>query len=80
MTASVRLTEIAESDLIEIWQFIAEDSISSGPIRSWLLWKIRAATLARNPEIGRLRPELAGDLRSFPVGSYVLFILAVMRG
>ena len=79
MTASVRLTEIAESDLIEIWQFIAEDSISKADSLLATL-ENKSSDPCPNPEIGRLRPELAGDLRSFPVGSYVLFILAVMRG
>jgi toxin ParE1/3/4 len=33
-----------------------------------------------NPLIGRARPELAADLRSFPVGNYVLFYRPIADG
>jgi toxin ParE1/3/4 len=79
MTASLSLTEAAEADLVEIWQFIAEDSVSKADS---LLASLddKAATLARNPEIGRLRPELADELRSFPIGNYILFYTCTPEG
>lgn len=33
------------------------------------------STLTSQPNLGRARPELAVDLRSFPVGNYVLFYI-----
>lgn len=36
--------------------------------------------LAEQCELGRRREELAGGLRSFPVGRYVIFYLAIPAG
>ena len=36
--------------------------------------------LATHPEVGRLRPELAPDLRSFPTGPFVVLYRSVRRG
>ena len=36
--------------------------------------------LARRPRMGRSRPELAPELRSFPVGQYVIFYLPRPNG
>ena len=36
--------------------------------------------LGASPEMGRGRPELAPDLRSFPVGNYVIFYRPVRGG
>jgi len=44
---------LAEQDLYDIWDYIA---VSASPER-----------LAETPLIGRLRPELAAGLRSFPI-------------
>ena len=73
MKLQVFRTERAELDLLEIWLFIAEDS--SDVADSFLtLLEEKAQTLATSPEMGRLRPELAaGDIRSFPIGRYVVF-------
>ncbi len=62
----------ARADLIEIWQFIAADNV---PAADGMLDRFEQvlSTLCQNPLIGRARPELARDIRSFPVGSYVLF-------
>jgi toxin ParE1/3/4 len=37
-------------------------------------------TLARRPQLGRTRPELASGLRSFPVGRYVIFYMPTPKG
>jgi toxin ParE1/3/4 len=62
----------ARQDLIEVWQYIADDNEAAA---DRTLDRIERAlvNLAENPTIGRARPELAPDLRSFPVGNYVLF-------
>jgi toxin ParE1/3/4 len=36
--------------------------------------------LARRPGIGRARPELYSDLRSFVIGKYVTFYLPLKKG
>lgn len=36
--------------------------------------------LAHNPEAGRARPELAAELRSFPIGEYVAFYVSRENG
>lgn len=36
--------------------------------------------LADHPGIGRLRPELGDNLRSFPVGNYLIFYVPSLKG
>jgi toxin ParE1/3/4 len=36
--------------------------------------------LARMPELGRKRPDLAPDLRGFPIGNYIIFYRPVPDG
>jgi toxin ParE1/3/4 len=36
--------------------------------------------LAKYPEAGRERPEIAAGLRSFPIGKYVLFYRPIHDG
>lgn len=69
----VRLPQ-AEEDLVQIWQYIAEDNEGAA---DRLLDRIAgvARKLAAHPDAGRSRPELAIGLRSFVIGSYVLFYL-----
>lgn len=72
--AEYRLSPEAESELDEIWLFIARQSgsletadrlIDAFTDRFWLL--------AKNPYIGRRRDaDLRPGLRSFPVGDYIL--------
>jgi len=62
----------ASRDLDEIYDYIAQDNPNAAA--SWVgLLKQKCRTLARNPAIGRQREELMPSLRSFPVGSYVIF-------
>lgn len=69
----------AEDDLVEIWTYIAEEDEAAA---DRLLGKIEAALkmLVAHPEAGRVRPELLPDLRSFPVGRYILFYVATDSG
>lgn len=69
----------AEADILEIWDFIADDSISEAD--RWIdrldeklrLW-------ATQPTIGRPRDELAPNLRSMPFGRYVVFFTPLVDG
>lgn len=46
------------------------------------LWRLNGALekLAHTPLIGRLRPEIAPEVCSFPVDDYVIFFLALEDG
>ncbi len=66
-------------DLAEIWAFIAEDSVKHAD-RFAALIDSQFRTLARQPHMGRSRPELATELRSFPVGQHVIFYLPLPKG
>jgi toxin ParE1/3/4 len=69
----------AEIDLTSIWDFIADDSMKAADA---LLDRIEAAfdMLAERPLAGRARDDLASNLRSFPVGSYIIFYIPVSDG
>lgn len=68
----LHILRAAEVDLQEIWITIAEDSFE---IADAYLDKLlsRCEMLAHNPRIGVERPELAQDLRVFPVDDYLIF-------
>lgn len=72
MPRGIFKTDLAESDLLDIWLFIAESSEEQA---DQLIKKIydKAEMLLTHPEIGRSRPEVSEDARSFPVGNYVIF-------
>lgn len=75
----VRKSELAKSDLDNIWLHIAEDN----PVAtSALLDRIdeQCAFLARHPAAGRARLEVSSNIRSFPVGHYMLFYQPIRGG
>ena len=69
----------AEGDILEIWDFIAEDSVAEADL--WVdrldakfeLW-------ATQPMMGRPRDELAQGLRSLTFGRYVVFFEPMLEG
>jgi toxin ParE1/3/4 len=67
------------ADLADIWAFIAEDSVRHAD-RFAVLIDGHCQALARRPNLGRSRPELAPELRSFPVGQYVIFYVPLPQG
>ncbi|MBI3895403.1 MAG: type II toxin-antitoxin system RelE/ParE family toxin [Acidobacteria bacterium] len=75
----VVLAARAEEDLFDIAVYIAQDNPEAA---ARFIEKIEqiCALLAASPEIGRLRSELAEDVRSFPVERYVIFYLPVKGG
>jgi toxin ParE1/3/4 len=66
-----RLTEMAQSDLSEIWAYIAKDSPQNADSMTDAIID-RFPRLAEQPFMGRARPELAPDIRSFPVENYII--------
>lgn len=67
-----RLTDQAQADLDEIWLYIAENNIPAAD-RFLDTLQERFVLLAGPPLRGRVRPELAPNLRSLQVGNYVIF-------
>ena len=76
---SVVLRPRAFVDLADIWAFIAEDSVKHAD-RFAALIDSQFRALARQPQMGRSRPELAADLHSFPFGRYVIFYVPRPKG
>jgi toxin ParE1/3/4 len=67
-----RISSTAQTDLDEIWLFIAEDNPDAADrFHDLLLSKI--LILATQPLMGRVREELHPGVRGFPVGNYVIF-------
>jgi len=69
----------AKSDVVEIWDYIADDSEARADAFLDSLGQ-KFHTLAQRPAIGRLRDELAEGLRSFPLGRYVIFYRPLPNG
>ncbi len=70
--ARVLRSGLAESDLLDIWSYIAKDNPNAAD-RFLDLIDEKLALLMEYPEIGRRRDDLAPRMRSFPVGRYVIF-------
>ncbi len=69
----------ANQDLLDIWLYIAEDSpINADNFLDKL--QLKAINLSEFTEIGIDRPELAKDLKSFPVDRYTLYYRAATTG
>ena len=69
----------AEEDLFEIAVHIAQENPEAA-IRFLERIEQICAVIAASPEIGRLREELAPNLRSFPVDQYLIFYLPAKGG
>ena len=66
------ITRRAQEDIDEILKYIAADNLNAALAFSDRLTEL-FELLAENRKIGRERPELKEDLRSFPEGNYVIF-------
>jgi toxin ParE1/3/4 len=74
-----RLSARARRDLAEIWAYVADDSSDQADrFLESIVAQLRV--LAQNPQIGRSRTELHPDLRSFPVGEYLILYRARKGG
>lgn len=79
MAARIVRSRVSLEDLEEIWQFIARDSEHYAD--KWVgLIDSSINALAVHCDLGRHRPELAADLRSFPVKDYVIFYRPIIDG
>lgn len=78
--ARVLYTESAQSDLLEAWLYIAEESpVAADRVLDTI--ELEADTLSSRPLMGRARAELGTDVRTWPTSTpYILFYRADDRG
>lgn len=70
---------LAETDILEIWDYIADDSLAAAD--RWMdHLDEQFRVLAAQPMMGRVRNELAPGVRSFPFGRYVVFYVPLDDG
>jgi toxin ParE1/3/4 len=74
--SELRISPRASSDLIEIWSYIADDSIANADAFIDKLYETIQG-LGRQPDLGRQREELAPGIQSFPFGRYIIFYRVV---
>lgn len=76
---TARLSDQAKADLVEMWEYIAQENPTAA---DRLLHKLvmQYKALAENPGMGRLREELRPGLRSFPVGNYLILYNPIPEG
>jgi toxin ParE1/3/4 len=76
---SFRKLPQADLDLESIWAFIAADNVTAA---NRLIDRIGGVfeMLMERPLAGRDRSELRSNLRSFPVGNYLIFYRALPDG
>lgn len=77
--AVIRKRPRALFDLAEIWSYIAEDSVINADRLATRIDKA-FTLLARRPGLGRPRPEIYPNLRSFVIHKYVVFYLPLTNG
>ena len=67
------LSVLAEEDLRDAWGYLADEA-GEGRAHQVLADVFdRVLMLTRHPRAGRLRTEIESGIRSFPVGSYVIY-------
>ena len=68
----VRIASAAEKDLEEIWLYIAVDNVDAA---DKFIDRVldQLGFLAGTPRMGRSRNDIVPNLRSWPVGNYVVF-------
>ncbi|MBF0427639.1 MAG: type II toxin-antitoxin system RelE/ParE family toxin [Magnetococcales bacterium] len=79
MSKTIKYRARGRQDLLEIWEYIAKDSMIHA--QAWTQ-RINAilTSLAAFPDLGRLRPEFDVDIRSYPVGNYLILYKEIPNG
>ncbi len=75
----ITITAQAERDLGDIWFYIAVDNIAAADKLLDIIDR-HFLMLAEQSMIGRLRPELAANLRSLAIERYVVFYTPSVNG
>jgi len=77
---SVLFAQSAQTDLLEAWLFIAEENMAAAD-RVLDTIEQEAATLSLQPKMGRTRPELGKNVRSWPSSTaYILYYVVSSSG
>lgn len=78
--SGVFFAQSAQTDLLEAWLYIAEENpVAADGVLDAI--EKDAHLLALQPTMGRARPELAADVRSWPTSTaYILFYLVERQG
>ena len=79
MANRFRRRKQVDVDLDAIWSYIAADGVNAANRQIDRIGEV-FEMLVENPLAGRARLDLASDLRSFPVGSYVVFYVPLPDG
>lgn len=69
---SVRISRLAEADLDEIWAYLSTANVHAADELVLRIHQL-ARLIATQPRMGREQFDLLPELRSFPVGPYMLF-------
>ena len=77
--ARVTRRPLAATDILDIWDYIADDSIERADRWVDRLDK-KLALIATQPLMGRARDELAAEVRSLPFARYVIFYVPTQDG
>jgi len=72
-------TAAAERDLSEIWEYIAEDNETAAD-KTLREIDAQCHVLGQYPKMGRDRSDIVPGVRSFPVGSYLIFYRETGQG
>ncbi|MDP6353479.1 MAG: type II toxin-antitoxin system RelE/ParE family toxin [Planctomycetota bacterium] len=78
--AQVIHTPQAEVDLLEIWVYIAENSTPTTADRFLDSIADKCQILATAPATGQDRSDLTTELRSSPIGNYIIFYRGIEDG
>ncbi len=70
--AQALFTTQADEDVLLVWNYIARDSTRNADAFFDTL-KERCQLLADTPQMGRARPEFGAEVRSWPLGNYLIF-------
>lgn len=77
--AHVARRPLAEADIFEVWDYIADDSM--GAADRWVdQLDEKFQLIATQPMMGRAREELVPGLRSFPFRRHVIFYMPTGNG
>ncbi len=77
--ARVVYSDIAKADLREIWDHVSDDSLLQAD-RLIERFRSKLEHLAKWNTIGRPRPEIALNCRSYPFGKYCFFFRPIDNG
>ena len=77
--AHFRVSPQARRDLMEIWKYIAKDSIRHADLLHERFYAV-FSLLGRQPEIGLDSGEIKQGTRKFPVDNYVIYYRITRRG